>query len=308
MSGLPPSSGGGGAGVGDGAAAAAPAAAAAAPAPAAPAPPPPAATTTTTTTEQQQPQRLYLAVHTVENVSARVPFSIILLMDAQKRRAIPEAVGRVRMIIPSDGRESVSLWDAAAPGPLQQWLSANLGPDCIVQVYGVEEDFCVGVGLELARARAADRTQRAAERAGQAVAQRVQELDRSTGLVAGARETTQAAAARVSDLARRAAEDERVQRAAAQVSVAATQAWSRISTWVAERQAVGGGGGGGGGAVPVGGYGDPFAAAGGGGGGRGVGVGVSGASLDPLDTPPAAAAAAAGGGYVPASGPPPPAA
>lgn len=303
---LPPSTGGvGGEGAG---VAVAPAAAAPAPAPA------PAAAPTTTTTDpqpQQQQQRLFLAVHTVENVSARVPFSIILLMDAAKRRAIPESVGRVRMIIPSDGRESVSLWDAPSPGPLQSWLSSNLGPDCIVQVYGVEEDFCVGVGLELARARAADRTQKVAERAGQAVAQRVQELDRNTGLVAGARETTQAAAARVTALVNKASEDERLQRAAAQVSTAATQAWAKISTWVAQGGGsaasaglrdgpnaggtvpVGGGAGGGGGAT----Y-DPFAAAGGGAGG---GVGAA-AAADPLDTPPAAA------GYVPASGPPPSAA
>jgi hypothetical protein len=288
MSDLPPSTGG----------AAPTAAAAAAPDAAAPAP---------NNNNQQQPQRLWLAVHTVENVSARVPFSIILLMDAAKRRAIPDGVGRVRMIIPSDGRESVSLWDAAAAAPLQAWLSSNLGPDAIVQVYGVEEDFCVGVSLELARARAAERTQRAAERAGAAVAQRVQELDRSTGLVAGARETTQAAAARVSALVSKAAEDERVQRAAASVSGAAATAWTRLAGWVAAGQSAaaahggfggaGPGGGAGGGGAGGGGAGgraggaayDPFAAAGGAaaGGAAGGAAAAAPGGLDPLDTPPA---------------------
>jgi len=226
-----------------------------------PPPPPPAGP------PPPPPTKLFLAVHTVESVSARVPFSIILLMDAAKRKAIPESVGRVRMVIPSDGRESVSLWDAPAPAPLQAWLSSNLGPDAIVQVYGVEEDFCLGVGFELARARAADRTARAAERAGAAMSARMAELDSKTGLVAGARGATAAAAERVTALYGRAAEDERVRAAAASVSRTAQDAWGKLGAWVtSQTQPGGGGGGGGGGGSGAGGAG---AAAGGHGSGHG---------------------------------------
>ena len=60
---------------------------------------------------------------------------MILLMDhIRTKRNIPEDVMRCRVVVPSDGRVSVSLWDTTDAAALKQWLDENLGSDCITSV------------------------------------------------------------------------------------------------------------------------------------------------------------------------------
>jgi hypothetical protein len=106
---------------------------------------------------------LVLAVHTIEAATAKVPFSMIVLNDFIKRKAIPEDY-HVRFVIPSGGLQSVSLWDIPdtleALDSLKEWLDSNLGNDCASEVSEVPEDFTYGLSVELARVRASDQVRR----------------------------------------------------------------------------------------------------------------------------------------------------
>ncbi|KIZ06155.1 hypothetical protein MNEG_1801 [Monoraphidium neglectum] len=73
---------------------------------------------------------LVMATHTMEVATAKVPFSMILLLDhVRTKRSMPEEI-RCRLVIPSDG---------------------------LISVYEVQEEFTFGCALELARSRGADR-------------------------------------------------------------------------------------------------------------------------------------------------------
>lgn len=61
------------------------------------------------------------------------------------------------MVLPSDGENSISLWDTQDPQALHEWLNDNLGADCTTVLSEVQEDFCFGLSLDLARMRAADK-------------------------------------------------------------------------------------------------------------------------------------------------------
>jgi hypothetical protein len=66
--------------------------------------------------------------------TAQVPFAMLVLADHVRRGAVAEGC-RCRVVIPSDGLVSVSLWDTADPEGLKQWLDEVLS-DCISQVRG----------------------------------------------------------------------------------------------------------------------------------------------------------------------------
>ncbi|GBF87757.1 hypothetical protein Rsub_00468 [Raphidocelis subcapitata] len=186
------------------------------------------------------PQRwqLAMAVHTMEVATAKVPFSMILLMDhVRTKRALPDDL-RCRLVIPTDGLISVSLWDVADPDALKAWLDENLGSDCINQVSEVQEEFTFGVALELARQRGADRVAGGGRKtldalsAGISTAQsKIQEWDRQTGVLSTARETTASTVAKISGAVSKAAESDRVQSVVAGASAAAAQGWRRVSDW-----------------------------------------------------------------------------
>lgn len=171
----------------------------------------------------------------MEVATAKVPFSMILLMDhIRTKRSLPDE-HRCRMVVPSDGLVSVSLWDTADPNALKEWLEENLGSDCISHVCEVQEEFTYGVSLELARARGADRVAGSSKKtldaltAGINTAQnRIQEWDRQTGVITQARETTASTVAKISGAVSKAAESERVQSVVAGASVAVASGWSKM--------------------------------------------------------------------------------
>lgn len=101
---------------------------------------------------------LYLATHTVEVVTAKVPLTMIMLLDLVKtsKTALPVDV-RPRVVLPTSSTVSVSLWDAPSPEVLLTWLNENLQYDATHDVHEVQEEFIWGLSFELARVRAADK-------------------------------------------------------------------------------------------------------------------------------------------------------
>jgi hypothetical protein len=98
---------------------------------------------------------LFLAVHTVNAVTAKVAFSTILLQDFITNKKLPDEL-KCRMLVPTSGSVSTSLWDVSDSDLLLQWLNDNINVDCQHQIFEVQEDFGIGLG-EVARSRAADR-------------------------------------------------------------------------------------------------------------------------------------------------------
>lgn len=79
---------------------------------------------------------LVLAVHSVEQVTAKVAFSTILLQDFVSNRKLPQEL-KCRSLIPTSGSKSVSLWDAPDSEVLLAWLNDNIGVDCTHEVFEV---------------------------------------------------------------------------------------------------------------------------------------------------------------------------
>ena len=118
---------------------------------------------------------LILAVHTVNAVTAKVAFSTILLQDFITNKKLPEDL-KCRMLIPTSGAKSSSLWDVTDPEVLLTWLKDNINVDCEHEVFEVQEDFGIGMG-EIARSRAADRAMGAMGAAATATVNSVQDID-----------------------------------------------------------------------------------------------------------------------------------
>lgn len=204
---------------------------------------------------------LLLGVHTVEMVTAKVPFSMIILQDHIKRRSIPEEL-RLRLVIPTSGLQSISLWDAPDVESLKEWLDANLSNDCQSEVSEVQEEFSYGLAVELARVRTADkvaegskatvevigeRTRQAAEvvsatasRAMVNAQQGLATFDQRTGVITTAKDVSNAAVTRVSSAVAQVAENERVSAVVTSMHTASSAAWRKVGmglSWVGNRVA-----------------------------------------------------------------------
>jgi hypothetical protein len=146
---------------------------------------------------------LVLAIHSlVSEVSAKVAFSTILLQDFITNKKVPPEF-KCRMLVPTSGKRSCSLWDVQDPDALLAWLKECVGVDCEHEVYECQEDFGMGLG-EITRQRAADRVAtgtnqvaKAIEGAAAATAQTVQGIDtrlritdRATHAVEAVKEST----------------------------------------------------------------------------------------------------------------------
>lgn len=97
---------------------------------------------------------LVLAVHSYE-VSARIPFALMVLSDIESRDAIPPGL-KMRLTIPTAGEKSVSLWDAPDVATLQGWLDETLSEYCTTECFEAVEDFAQGIAVELARVRVSE--------------------------------------------------------------------------------------------------------------------------------------------------------
>eukprot|EP01025_Chloroclados_australasicus_P030815 TRINITY_DN30_c0_g1_i2.p2 TRINITY_DN30_c0_g1~~TRINITY_DN30_c0_g1_i2.p2 ORF type:complete len:312 (+),score=42.26 TRINITY_DN30_c0_g1_i2:120-938(+) len=99
---------------------------------------------------------LVLAVHTVEEVTAKVPLSTIMLLDHVKRKDVPDSL-KPRMVLPTAGQTCVSVWDAPAVETLQMWLDGILGSYCKTEAIEIQEDFAYGLAVELTRVRTTEK-------------------------------------------------------------------------------------------------------------------------------------------------------
>ena len=98
---------------------------------------------------------LVLAVHTVEEVSARIPFCMMVLNDLLSRQAVAPGL-KSRLLIPTSGTVSVSLWDAPDIQTLQAWLDETLSEYCKTECFEAVEEFSQGLAVELARLRVSE--------------------------------------------------------------------------------------------------------------------------------------------------------
>ncbi|CAL5221216.1 g3366 [Coccomyxa viridis] len=100
---------------------------------------------------------LALAIHTVSTqVSAKVPFSMISLMDHVRKKDLPPEL-KCRQVFPTSGLRSTSLWDATDLEVLQLWLDEFLDAECTNEVFEVQEQFAFGISAELTRLRTAEK-------------------------------------------------------------------------------------------------------------------------------------------------------
>lgn len=102
---------------------------------------------------------LALAVHTVEEVSARIPFCMMVLNEVLGRQTTSSSVPpglHNRFLIPTSGTVSISVWDAPDLETLKQWLDETLSEYCETECYEAVEEFLQGIAVELARGRVSE--------------------------------------------------------------------------------------------------------------------------------------------------------
>eukprot|EP00884_Botryococcus_braunii_P019910 jgi/Botrbrau1/6602/Bobra.0189s0029.1 len=114
---------------------------------------------------------LALAIHTVSAVTAKVPFSMIALLDHVRKKDLPPEL-KCRQVFPTNGLRSTSLWDVSDLETLQSWLDEFLEVDCTNEVHAVQEDFAYGISAELTRMRTAEKVNLNARATAQAVSDR----------------------------------------------------------------------------------------------------------------------------------------
>lgn len=111
----------------------------------------------------------------MKEVTAKVPFSIILLQDFVTSKKCP-AEFKCRQLLPTSGQKSSSLWDVTDSDALLAWLTENITTDCTHEVYEVQEDFSIGLG-DVIRQRAYEKTAKTVGAAASAAGHQVSEFD-----------------------------------------------------------------------------------------------------------------------------------
>ncbi|PNW70129.1 hypothetical protein CHLRE_17g706950v5 [Chlamydomonas reinhardtii] len=190
---------------------------------------------------------LLLVTHTIEVPSSRVPLSAIILVDAIKRKQLPPNL-KCRLVIPSSGHHSCSIWDASSVEELQAWIDINL-LDGTASIAEIPEEFTYGLSLELTTARAADKVATTSKstlerinttgaRVMESMSEKLEQLDARTNLITATRETASAAAAKVKQATNSAMENESVQRGLQSLSTSLQSAgtsMNRAFTWVGSK-------------------------------------------------------------------------
>ena len=100
-----------------------------------------------------------------------------VLSDHVSRKTLPEGL-KCRLILPTSGTQSVSVWDSPDMHTIHSWVEESLSEYCASECFQIVEEHSFGLQMELARARAtetvAGRTQQvagvAADRAKQVAA------------------------------------------------------------------------------------------------------------------------------------------
>lgn len=101
---------------------------------------------------------LVAVVHSIPaGHGAKVPFSMMMLLEHVKKGKDLSPDMHCRMVVPTSGTRSISLWDVPDKDTLQTWLDEFLDVDCSNEVFEVQEDFSYGFIEQLNRTRAAEK-------------------------------------------------------------------------------------------------------------------------------------------------------
>uniref|UniRef100_A0A7S0QY23 Senescence domain-containing protein n=1 Tax=Pyramimonas obovata TaxID=1411642 RepID=A0A7S0QY23_9CHLO len=90
-----------------------------------------------------------LAIHTITDITAKVPFAMMVLQDAIKTKAIPSQL-KVTQVLPTSGPRSMSMWEASSVEEVETYTNQLLSDWCINECFTVVEDQAYGLNLQKA--------------------------------------------------------------------------------------------------------------------------------------------------------------
>mmetsp|Transcript_4297 Transcript_4297/g.4955 ORF Transcript_4297/g.4955 Transcript_4297/m.4955 type:complete len:244 (-) Transcript_4297:776-1507(-) len=168
---------------------------------------------------------LFLAIHTITDVTAKVPFAVMVIQDAIKTKSIPYTM-KCRLIIPTSGQQSISMWEGDSLEEveeyvnklLQEWCETHLSPVVDEHMYGWDMDKAVSKTKESVETAVAKTTAAANVAAAQASA-KLTEFDERLKISEKARGTASKAKESVNTIASKAMENETVAASVKRVSI-----------------------------------------------------------------------------------------
>mmetsp|Transcript_39062 Transcript_39062/g.65638 ORF Transcript_39062/g.65638 Transcript_39062/m.65638 type:complete len:256 (-) Transcript_39062:1345-2112(-) len=90
-----------------------------------------------------------LVIHTITDITAKVPFAMMVLQDAIKTKAIPSQM-KITQVLPTSGPRSMSLWEAPSVEEVETYTNQLLSDWCINECFPVVEDQAYGLNLQKA--------------------------------------------------------------------------------------------------------------------------------------------------------------
>ena len=78
-----------------------------------------------------------------------------VLSDHVSRKTLPEGL-KCRLILPTSGTQSVSVWDSPDMHTIHSWVEESLSEYCASECFQIVEEHSFGLQMELARARATE--------------------------------------------------------------------------------------------------------------------------------------------------------
>lgn len=80
-----------------------------------------------------------LVVHTITDVTAKVPFAMMVLQDALKTKAIPSHL-KVMQLLPTSGARSSSLWEGPTVEQVETFVNELLAEWCLNECFAVVDE------------------------------------------------------------------------------------------------------------------------------------------------------------------------
>ena len=119
---------------------------------------------------------MWLAKHTIAEVTATVPLAMIVLQGKAKSNEIPPELS-LRLLVPSSGECSMSLWEAPTAAAVVDYCKEVIGDFCDTEVFEVYEEACFGFVETVAPPTMAEKLQETTRQVASAVDAKVVEVD-----------------------------------------------------------------------------------------------------------------------------------
>ena len=119
---------------------------------------------------------MWLAKHTIAEVTAKVPFAMIMLHGKVKSNELPPELS-LRLLVPSSGLCSMSLWEAPSAEAVEEYCKEIIGDMCETEVFEVYEEACHGFVETVAPPSIAEKLQEKTRQVASAVDAKVVEVD-----------------------------------------------------------------------------------------------------------------------------------